>query len=100
MNGYPKIDCIHIPSRKQLPNNTQKMYEVELLFTPKISAFKIKIICWQPLHVNPSDEWIWNLQDINQGKKQNQGTNVLENIFEANFCLLEKLQNRIQWKIF
>ena len=38
------------------------------------------------------------LQDINQGKKINQCTNVLENIFEANFCLLNKLQNRIQWK--
>ena len=38
------------------------------------------------------------LQDINQGKKINRGTNVLGNIFEANFCLLSKLQNRIQWK--
>ena len=38
------------------------------------------------------------LQDINQGKKINQVTNVLENIFEANYCLLNKLQNRIQWK--
>ena len=38
------------------------------------------------------------LQDINQGKKINRGTNVLGNIFEANFCLLNKLQNRIQWK--
>ena len=38
------------------------------------------------------------LQDINQGKKINRGTNILGNIFEANYCLLNKLQNRIQWK--
>ena len=36
------------------------------------------------------------LQDINQTKKINQVTNVVENIFEANYCLLNKLQNRIQ----
>ena len=32
------------------------------------------------------------LQDINQAKKINQFTNVVENIFEANYCLLNKLQ--------
>ena len=31
-------------------------------------------------------------------KKTNQGTNVLEDIFEANYCSLNKLQNRNQWK--
>ena len=36
----------------------------------------------------PSDERIQILQDINQGKKINQVTNVLENIFEANYCCL------------
>ena len=40
---------------------------------------------------------IGNLQiSCNQGKKINQGTNVLENIFEANFCFDNKLQNQIQ----
>ena len=36
------------------------------------------------------------LQDINQGKNINRGTNVLGNIFEEIYCLLNELQNRIQ----
>ena len=31
-------------------------------------------------------------------KNKNWGTNVLGNIFEENYCLLNKLQNVIQWK--
>ena len=38
------------------------------------------------------------LQDINQGQKINLGTSVLGNIFEASFCLLNKLRSLIQWK--
>ena len=38
------------------------------------------------------------LQDINQGQKINLGTIVLGNIFEASFCLLNKLRSPIQWK--
>ena len=33
------------------------------------------------------------LQDLNPVKKVNQGGNVLENSFEANYCLLFMLQN-------
>ena len=35
------------------------------------------------------------LKDINQGKKRNQGTIVIENTFEENYSLLNKLQNEL-----
>ena len=37
-----------------------------------------------------------NLKRYQSRQKINQGTNVFENIFEANFRLLNKFQNRIQ----
>ena len=65
-----------------------------------------QMVTHRPFHTqddfdqNPSDERIQILQDdsklarflqdINQGQKINQGANVLGNIFEANYCLLNK----------